>query len=197
MSRGFALYVDILAALQRRPRTANHLHDALGAPVTICKLRRMLRRLLDAGVLRVSGWRTQYATNSHRERVYGVADGRPSVPHPLGLADHPTRPMAHVTKFAAIWHELAGPCSAAEIAEACETSICIARKVVRRMVETGLLGLSYRIEGSQRTALYERGAEVESRPPRQSVQERSARKKATRSFRAARPAPASSAEASR
>lgn len=179
MSRGYALYVDVLAALKRRPRTAALLHRGIGKPIELPKLRRVLRQLLDAEVLRVIGWRSGH---QHRSRVYGIADGQPNVPHPGGLVDKPMQPMEQVTKFAEIWRELLDPTSALEVVEACGSSINRTRAALRRMVDAGLVGVSYRIEGSQRTrvAMYQRGAENEPRPPVLEQDESYARRNAIR-----------------
>lgn len=180
MTRGFSLYIAVVAALKHRPRTAAMLCAYLKRPVAVEKLRRALRRLLDAGVLRVAGW----TEGKSRERVFGVADGRPNVPHPSGFSDAPAKPMRHVTKFAMIWSELAEPTSAAELSEAIGPSVWSGRKLMQQMAAAGLVGITYSVSRTgRRTALYQIGAASEERPRLLSEAERWKRLKAAREGR--------------
>jgi hypothetical protein len=167
MIRGFNLYCDILVALKRKPKTAAQLHVALGEPVQLQKLRRMLRRLRDGGALRYAG-RTP---GKNGERVYGFADGRPEAPLP---AQPPAVRMEHISRFLSIWDEITEPTSVAEVVEATGCALQATRKLLKRMVAGGIVGTSFD-QFNRRTALYQRGVPNAPMPRRLRSREAEAR----------------------
>ncbi len=173
-TRGYGLMADIVIALASEPMTAKEVGAQFVGRMQIGPIRRLLRRLLDGKVLRISGWRG----SKNAERLYSCSPGASvtapvrrringTTPNPPRAPTKPATPMFVAERFCAIWQCLETVCTIEEICDVTGSSPGVVRTLVHkfRLARPKLVRIAGYELNAQRTVLFERSGKADASRP--------------------------------